>query len=76
MRDAALNFANGHQVAFVDRGVDDRGPYLRLEHLVRKAERQAGPYWHPTLAESWTVREGRLRFRVDGVETIANPGTR
>ncbi|MET8780071.1 cupin domain-containing protein [Nocardia sp. NPDC004654] len=74
MRDTVLSFANGHRVTLVDRGIDELGPYLRLEHLVRKVERQAGPHWHPVLAESWTVREGCLRFRVDGVEIVADPG--
>lgn len=75
MRDhPSLTFRNGHRVTFVEEGVDERGPYLRLAHHLPAPGRQAGAHWHPELTESWTVREGKLRFRIDGVETVANPG--
>ncbi|WP_194835245.1 cupin domain-containing protein [Nocardia sp. XZ_19_369] len=69
-----LTYRNGHQVTFVARGEDEQGPYLRLHHRLLRAERQAGPHWHPVLSEQWTIREGRARFKIDGVELIAEPG--
>ncbi|WP_069164398.1 cupin domain-containing protein [Nocardia altamirensis] len=72
--ETTLTFRNGHQVTLVARGTDERGPYLRLCHTLPKAERQAGPHWHPELTEWFTIRQGRARFKIDGVETIANPG--
>ncbi|MEV6322069.1 cupin domain-containing protein [Nocardia sp. NPDC051787] len=75
MRDArTLTFRNGHRVTLVAQGTDEHGPYLRLEHVLPRAERQAGPHWHPVLSERWTVRQGRLRFTVDGTEILAHPG--
>jgi mannose-6-phosphate isomerase-like protein (cupin superfamily) len=71
---ATLTFRNGHRVTKVAEGVDERGPYLRLHHVLPDADRQADPHWHPGLAESWTVRQGRLRFTIDGAETIVNIG--
>ncbi len=69
-----LTFRNGHTVTLVEQGTDERGAYLRLRHRLSTPGRAAGPHWHPVLTESWTVREGRLRFRIDGVETHVGPG--
>ncbi|NEW41511.1 cupin domain-containing protein [Nocardia cyriacigeorgica] len=74
MPEQALTFRNGHRVTLIDEGVDDNGPYLRLQHLLPAPKRQAGPHWHPELAEHWTIRAGRIRFRIDGTEVIADPG--
>ncbi|WP_338773779.1 cupin domain-containing protein [Nocardia vulneris] len=75
MRDSTtLTFRNGHRVTFVAEGTDEQGSYLRLRHTLPQAGRQAGPHWHPVLAEQWTIRQGRNRYRIDGVEVIANPG--
>lgn len=74
MTSSALTFRNGHRVTLVDQSADDRGPYLRLSHVLPEPGRQAGPHWHPVITESWTVRQGRLRFRIEGEETVANPG--
>ncbi|MBF6340608.1 cupin domain-containing protein [Nocardia abscessus] len=69
-----LTFRNGHRVTLVAQSTDEQGSYLRLEHVLPRAERQAGPHWHPVLTERWTVRHGRLRFRIDGTEVVAHPG--
>lgn len=69
-----LTFRNGHRITFIAQDEDEHGPYLRLEHQLPEADRQAGPHWHPELSESWTVRRGRLRFRIDGTETVVGPG--
>ncbi|MGW6730952.1 cupin domain-containing protein [Nocardia sp. NPDC055029] len=69
-----LTFRNGHRVTLVDRGADDQGAYLRLEHVLPHIGREAGPHWHPELSETWTIRTGRVRFRIDGTEIVAGPG--
>lgn len=33
-----------------------------------------GPHWHPKLRETFEVKEGRMRFLVDGQETILEAG--
>ncbi|WP_280362686.1 cupin domain-containing protein [Nocardia wallacei] len=69
-----LTFRNGHRVTLVEEGADERGEYLRLEHHLPTPGREAGPHWHPVLAEHWTVRRGRVRFRINGTEVIAAQG--
>ncbi|MEU8897818.1 cupin domain-containing protein [Nocardia sp. NPDC048505] len=73
MDSRTLLFRSGHRVTFVEEGSDEHGPYLRLEHELPEG-RQAGPHWHPVLAETWTVRRGRLRFRIDGRTVLAQAG--
>ncbi len=69
-----LTFRDGHRVTLVDQGTDAAGPFLLLEHVTPKVGRQAGPHWHPELSETWTIRTGQVRFRLDGDEVVANPG--
>jgi mannose-6-phosphate isomerase-like protein (cupin superfamily) len=69
-----LVFRDGRRVTFVAEGSDEEGPFLRIEHRLPRPARQAGPHWHPLLIERWTVRRGRLRFRIDGRELVLGPG--
>lgn len=69
-----LVFRDGRTVRFLAEGTDEHGPYLRIEHHLPVAARQAGPHWHPVITERWTVRRGRLRFRIDGRTITAGPG--
>ncbi|MEV0337203.1 cupin domain-containing protein [Nocardia sp. NPDC050717] len=69
-----LTFRNGHRVTLIDRGADEQGAYLRLEHVLPRVGREAGPHWHPEISETWTIRSGRVRFRIDGTEIVARPG--
>lgn len=69
-----LVFRDGRTVHFVAEGTDENGPYLRIEHHLPVPARQAGPHWHPVISERWTVRQGRMRFRIDGREVTAGPG--
>ncbi|MEV0551212.1 cupin domain-containing protein [Nocardia salmonicida] len=71
---SVLTFRNGHRVTLVDRGADARGAYLRLEHVLPHIGREAGPHWHPEISETWTIRTGQVRFRVDGEDIVAGPG--
>ncbi|MEV0543567.1 cupin domain-containing protein [Nocardia salmonicida] len=71
---SVLTFRNGHRVTLVDRGADARGAYLRLEHVLPHIGREAGPHCHPEISETWTIRTGRVRFRVDGEDIVAGPG--
>ncbi|MEU0545428.1 cupin domain-containing protein [Nocardia sp. NPDC005978] len=74
MDKATLTFRSGHEVTFVEEGVDEGGAFLRLRHRLPTPGRQAGPHWHPVLGERWTVRSGRLRFKIDGVEKVVGAG--
>lgn len=61
-------------VRFLEEEVDEGGEYLRIEHAWPHPGPMAGPHWHPVLAETFVVREGRMRFRVDGWEFVLSPG--
>jgi len=73
-RSGALVHRDGHSVAFLEEGKDDRGEYLVIEHVWTRPGPMAGPHWHPVLTETFRVREGRMRFRVDGREFVRGPG--
>ena len=73
-RDGDLVHRDGHRVAFLEEGRDGRGEYLVMEHVWTRPGMMAGPHWHPVLAEDFRVREGKMRFRVDGREFVLGPG--
>src|SRR3712207_9492524 len=66
--DGDLVHRDEHRVAFLEEGRDGRGEYLVIEHVWTRPGTMAGPHWHPVLAEAFRVREGKMRFRVDGRE--------
>lgn len=67
---------DGHEVGFLDEGVDEGGDYLVIRHTWTRPGPMAGPHWHPVLRESFAVEEGRMRFCVDGQEYLLGPGER
>jgi quercetin dioxygenase-like cupin family protein len=48
------------------------------ENLVAETRVESGgdgpPHFHPSQEERWTVRSGRVRFKVDGRRDIPEPG--
>jgi mannose-6-phosphate isomerase-like protein (cupin superfamily) len=73
-RNGVLVHRDGHRVAFVAEGTDERGEYLVIEHVWVRPGLMAGPHWHPVLTETFRVWEGRMRLRVDGREFVLGPG--
>jgi mannose-6-phosphate isomerase-like protein (cupin superfamily) len=69
-----LVYRDGHSVRFVEEGPDEHGPRLVIEHVWTRPALMAGPHWHPALTEAFTVREGQMSFRVDGVQRTLGPG--
>jgi len=65
---------DGHRVTFLEEGSDGSGEYLLIEHVWTRRGMMAGPHWHPVLAETFAVEEGRMRLRVDGSEFVLGPG--
>ncbi len=59
---------DGRSVTFRDRGTDERGDYVVIEHHITRTGPLNGPHWHPELTESFTVLEGSMRFIVDSQE--------
>jgi mannose-6-phosphate isomerase-like protein (cupin superfamily) len=70
----ALVHRDGHRVAFLEEGTDERGEYLVIEHVWTRPGMMAGPHWHPVLTETFRVLEGTMRFRIDGREFVLGPG--
>ncbi len=48
--------------------------YLLIEHVHPRPGPLAGPHWHPVVTETFSVKEGKMRFRVDGQELVLGPG--
>jgi quercetin dioxygenase-like cupin family protein len=65
---------DGRMVVFLEQGIDDKGEYLIVEHRATRQGAMNGPHCHPVLTESFAVKEGRMRFLVDGQEKILGPG--
>lgn len=72
--DGAMAHRDGHRVRILGEGTDEAGRFLRIEHVWERPGPMAGPHWHPVLAESFAVEEGRMRLRVDGREFVLGPG--
>lgn len=65
---------DGRTVSFLAKGTDEKGDFLIIEHRVTRQGAMNGPHWHPVLTETFQVAEGRMRFVVDGKETILEAG--
>ncbi len=65
---------DGSTVTLLDKGTEQAGPFLKVEHRMTKAKAVNGPHWHPVLKETFTVKEGHMRFLVDGRESILSAG--
>lgn len=66
---------DGRRVTFLEQGIDEHGDFLIIEHQITRQGIMNGPHWHPKLTESFKVREGRMRFLVDGQEQIVESGS-
>lgn len=65
---------DGRTVTFLENGWDDRGEFITVEHRITQPGAINGPHWHPVLEETFKVQQGRMRFLVDGQETILEAG--
>ncbi len=74
LTETVLVHPDGTTITMLDQGTDKLGEFLIVEHLVRKRGALNGPHWHPILTESFTVKEGNMRFIVDGKEKLLGPG--
>lgn len=72
--EGALIHPDGRKVVFMERGRDEEGEFLIVEHTVLRQGAMNGPHWHPVLKESFAVKEGTMRFVVDGEEKIVGAG--
>ncbi|WP_314585011.1 cupin domain-containing protein [Paenibacillus terrigena] len=76
MKKQSLVHPDGRTVTLLDSGADEHGQYLLVEHKIIQQGSMNGPHWHPVLQETFTVKEGRMRFVIDGEEIIVGRGGR
>ena len=69
-----LVYPDGQAVTCLEQGTDRNGAYLIVEHKINRKGVVNGSHWHPNLTESFTVIEGKMRFVIDGEETVVGPG--
>ncbi|MEC0174583.1 cupin domain-containing protein [Paenibacillus favisporus] len=65
---------DGRTVTFMKCETNEKGDFLIVEHRMTQRGALNGPHWHPELTESFSVKEGRMRFLVDKKEIILEPG--
>ncbi|WAC55948.1 cupin domain-containing protein [Gordonia sp. SL306] len=68
-----LTFRDGHVIEVIGTTSDGDDAVLVLRHEIPTPGRMAGPHWHPNLTESFHVRRGRMRFRVDKNDVELGP---
>ncbi|MED4161439.1 cupin domain-containing protein [Halalkalibacterium halodurans] len=74
MEKSPLVHEGGRSVAFLKQGVDEKGAYLLVEHRMMQQGAVNGPHWHPVLQETFIVKEGQMRFVIDGEEKFVEAG--
>ena len=66
--------SDGTRRTFIEEGADERGEYLLVRSAIPQGGALPGPHWHPVLEQTFSVKEGVVRFRVDGRELVLDPG--
>ena len=74
--DVAENAVTGERVVVRVGTEDSGGALLVAELFVRPGGAVAGEHVHPSIDEWFTVLEGRVGFRLDGLESVAPVGER
>lgn len=69
-----LQYPDGQAVKCLDQGKDAEGEFLIVEHTIIRKGAVNGPHWHPELRESFTIKQGTIRFKVDGKESVLQAG--
>lgn len=72
--DTKLVHPDGRSITMLENSIDEKGRFLILEHRMLRQGPINGPHWHPKLEETFTVIEGKMRFIVDGKESIIEVG--
>lgn len=65
---------DGRIVKMLERGEDNNGKFLLVEHMIIQQGSMNGPHSHPILQETFTVQEGQMRFVIDGEEMMVAQG--
>ncbi len=74
--DVIENPVTGERVVVRVGTEDSGGDLLAVDGYVKPGGAVAGEHVHPAIDERFTVLRGRVGFRIDGRESIAEPGER
>jgi quercetin dioxygenase-like cupin family protein len=74
--DTIENSVTGERIVVRVGTEDSGGELLAVEGYIQPGGAVAGEHVHPAIEESFTVVSGRVGFRIDGRESIAQPGER
>ena len=74
--DVVENPVTGERVVVRVGTEESGGNLLVVEGYIRPGGRVTGEHVHPAIEETFTVVGGRVGFRLDGRESIAEPGQR
>jgi quercetin dioxygenase-like cupin family protein len=74
--DVIENPVTGERVVVRVGTEDSGGDLLAIDGYIRPGGAVTGEHVHPAIDEDFTVVRGRVGFRIDGRESIAEPGKR
>jgi quercetin dioxygenase-like cupin family protein len=74
--DVIENPVTGERVVVRVGTEDSGGDLLAVDGYIRPGGAVTGEHVHPVIDEDFTVLRGRVGFRIDGRESIAEPGKR
>lgn len=74
--DMIENPVTGERVVVRVGTEDSGGDLLAIDGYVKPGGAVTGEHVHPSIVEDFTVLRGRVGFRIDGHESIAEPGER
>jgi quercetin dioxygenase-like cupin family protein len=73
--DVIENPVTGERVVVRVGTEDSGGDLLAIDGYVKPGGAVTGVHVHPSIDEDFTVLRGRVGFRIDGLESVAEPGT-
>ncbi|HEX5851368.1 MAG TPA: cupin domain-containing protein [Rubrobacter sp.] len=73
--DVIENPVTGERVVVRVGTEDSGGDLLVIDGYVKPGGAVTGEHVHPSIDEDFTVLRGRVGFRIDGLESVAEPGT-
>jgi quercetin dioxygenase-like cupin family protein len=74
--DVIENLVTGERVVVRVGTEDSGGDLLAVDGYIKPGGAVTGEHVHPAIDEDFTVLRGRVGFRIDGRESIADPGRR
>jgi quercetin dioxygenase-like cupin family protein len=74
--DVIENPVTGERVVVRVGTEDSEGDLLAIDGYIKPGGAVTGEHVHPAIDEDFTVLRGRVGFRIDGRESIAEPGER